>query len=292
MPSGLKGTLRDLPLSTAAFQKDWTFIKRKARFYAGRAVIAAGLQQGHQDYTRFIILGSARTGSTYLRSMLNSHSRIICVGELFNGVPGISWQIPGYFQVPWQLRLYERDPDRFLERYVYGPAPDCIRAGGFKIFYFHAGQPAKSPVWQHLKTNNKIKVIHLTRKNQLNTYLSLKKSLLTGQFFVRSSKSIREPVVSLSAEGCRRFFKALSVNIDHFNLFFKDHPLLEISYENLAANQASEMSRVLAFLETPHESLVSRSVKQARLPLHMALANYEQLKREFKGSQWGHFFED
>jgi hypothetical protein len=44
---------------------------------------ALGSAYLHRDYTRFIILGRSRSGSNYLRGLLNSHRRIVAFGELF-----------------------------------------------------------------------------------------------------------------------------------------------------------------------------------------------------------------
>lgn len=35
------------------------------------------------DHHNFLIICAARTGSTWLRKMLNDHPRIICYGEVF-----------------------------------------------------------------------------------------------------------------------------------------------------------------------------------------------------------------
>src|SRR5690606_16569148 len=42
-----------------------------------------GLVDGHTDYTRFIILARSRTGSNFLRGMLNSHPQVLTYGEIF-----------------------------------------------------------------------------------------------------------------------------------------------------------------------------------------------------------------
>ncbi|MFC2023143.1 hypothetical protein ACFLT5_00195 [Chloroflexota bacterium] len=99
-----------------------------------------GIASGHLDYERFIILGQERTGSNFLKDLLNSHSQIIASGELFQSFDVIHWEY-GFHRMDPPRRLlvaFQDDPVGFLESYVFAKFPKRISAVGFKLFYAHA----------------------------------------------------------------------------------------------------------------------------------------------------------
>jgi hypothetical protein len=63
-------------------------------------------------------------------------------------------------------------------------------------------------------------------------------------------------------------------------------------YEELSLDYSSEMRRVQRFLDVEYQFVVPATHKQARLPLSVAISNYDALKARFKGTPWEAFFED
>ena len=106
--------------------------------------------RGQKKYTQFIILGRSRTGSNLLRGLLNDHSKIVVLGELFQNEQEIGWAYPGYTQTARELSIFRKKPVDFLEQSVYRNFPIGISAVGFKIFYYHAQTNNWRPVWSHL----------------------------------------------------------------------------------------------------------------------------------------------
>ncbi len=278
--------LNGLQLSPVSLRQDLVFLKRKAAFYSGRVSIALGAKGGQRDFTRFIILCSARSGSNYLRSLLNSHSRALAFGELFQNPVRISWHLPGYLALPRQLRLYRQDPRAFIDNVVFGPVPDCIAAVGFKIFYEHTGPVDRSHVWRCLLADRSLKVIHLKRRNKLEQMLSLQKALQTGQWFTRSPHRIQDTSVHLDANACRKWFETANANERIFDVLFAKHDIHEILYEDLCADPVKTMDAVQVFLEVERESLLARTQKQARQMPSQVISNYLDLKEQFSGSPW------
>ena len=72
------------------------------------------------DYTRFIILGRSRTGSNFLRGLLNSHPQIVTFGELFRNYDAVDWAYPGYQQTDAMMAQMQDDPVAFMEEEVFG----------------------------------------------------------------------------------------------------------------------------------------------------------------------------
>src|SRR5581483_9545364 len=90
-----------------------------------------------RDYTRFIVLGGARTGSTVLAFALGSHPAVVAMGEVFNVMRTdmVDWGVEGWSYDEADLRLREEDPVRFLHERVWRPQPSHVRAAGFKLMY-------------------------------------------------------------------------------------------------------------------------------------------------------------
>ena len=75
--------------------------------------------------------------SSLLRSLLNSHRRIVVFGEIFGKGDKIGWDLPGYSQNRKILALFRDNPAEFLKRGVFGKYPPGIGAVGFKFIYAH-----------------------------------------------------------------------------------------------------------------------------------------------------------
>jgi LPS sulfotransferase NodH len=93
---------------------------------------------GSKEYTRFIILSRSRTGSNFLRGLLNAHSKVIAYSEMFKNNQVIEWGFPGYNDTKATLALFQKDSVEFLEKKVFTKYPRKTAAVGFKLFYYHA----------------------------------------------------------------------------------------------------------------------------------------------------------
>ena len=98
-------------ISTIRFARDNPFLAKKLLRIRISNTIG---WNNSDDYKKFIILGSARTGSNLLMDMLNSNSSIYADGEVFCYLNG-------------------RSVESILNRY-YCEYPRFIKAAGFKIF--------------------------------------------------------------------------------------------------------------------------------------------------------------
>jgi len=126
-------------------------------------------QERVYNYTRFILIGQARSGSTFLMALLDSHPAIKGFGELFH---------KELQQRVWQSKNapaidQDDDPVEYLENNIFTVYPSHIQVVGFKLFSYHAIAGRWQKVWSYLQ-HPELKVIHLTRWNLLNQYLSLK----------------------------------------------------------------------------------------------------------------------
>jgi LPS sulfotransferase NodH len=269
-------------------------LRNASRVVLEKLAIDIGLVGGHSDYTRFIILSRGRSGSNFLRGLLNSHSQILTFGELFRVQNSIGWEYPGYnlnLQPQNVLRLAQSDPIRFLEEKVFRKYPSHISAVGFKIFYYHA-RDSQQPLWSFLRDQKNLKIIHLKRNNTLRVLLSLKRAFQTNIWTNNEITEVERLKYSLDYEECLGEFIWSETVKKEFDTFFRDSDKIDIFYEDLASGYEIELKRILAFLHVSFENLKPTTYKQSSQPLSEEISNYFELKERFKDSPWHEFFED
>jgi LPS sulfotransferase NodH len=267
---------------------------------------------------RFMVLGSARTGSNLLLSLLSAHPHIKTYGELFNldMLPKAS------------LTEVLDDPVTYLRQKVYQGHKLEIEAVGFKMFYDHltrdyfiklvdvsdAAPQLKEKytqfssfiesnyawdvlderfrtTWEFLRSDQSLAVIHLQRRNMLHTLVSLKRAYMTSQWWSLKSGSQTILPVHLEPEECSRYFEKLSSAAAEADAAFAGHPKINVIHEDLIENQQDTMQRIFAFLKVPYASVTTRMKKQNLESPREAIENYGQLKSYFRNTRWDVFFE-
>ncbi len=264
-------------------------------FYFKNLIRDLGLLKSHLDYNKFIILGKGRAGSNLLRGLLNSHSNIIVFGELFRESNSIGWEFPFYnecLQSTHFISLMQNEPINFLEKKVFRKYHPQVLAVGFKLFYYHAQNDSRQVIWSYLKEQKNIKIIHLQRNNTLKELLSLRKAFKTNQW--TNTNGVKEEAfsITLDYEDCLREFIHSQQIKSQYNIFFQDHPIINVVYENLSDDYETELKKVQDFLEVDNKPVKPLTYKQSRQPLKEAISNYFELKQKFQGTSWEPFFED
>lgn len=248
----------------------------------------AGLLPGNSDYVRFVCIGYARTGSTLLMRSLNNHSRVIGYGEI---VKNIDRYPQHYHEFEGRQALFERDPVRFLQTMVFRKYPPQIDAVGFKIFYHHAPRDTAwgRAVWDYLVGQPALRVIHLRRRNLLAAHVSRKKAAAADEW-IKYSGASQDGGVTLDYEETRARFEQAQAWEREYDALFAGHPLLDLVYEDVAADYAAEMRRVQDFLGLPARDVPPATKKRPPQPLSEQIANYDELKERFAATPWAEFF--
>lgn len=254
------------------------------------SVLDIGLLPAQTEYTRFLILASARTGSTLLTRSLNRHSGILTYGEILRDQ---SFFPARFAEFGNSQGLFQRDPVEFIESKVYRKYPPHVAAVGFKIFYRHAPRETAwgQAVWRYLAEQKSIKVIHLKRRNLLKAQLSRQKAAGTKEWIKYSAEKQHSAITLTYDDALARFTQTRQWETEYAALF-AEHPLLDVYYEDLAADFSNQMARLQSFLQVAPEPLEPTTQKRPSLPLSAQIANYEELKSQFQGSPWAEFFEE
>jgi LPS sulfotransferase NodH len=266
----------------------------RAQDWAERALLDLSAIGGTRRYRRFVAIGIARTGSTLLTDLLNLHPQAIAYGELFRRPTEIGWDIRPFSS--WRservLALYRSASVDFLDQVIFRSYPRAIAAVGFKLFYYHAEAPPFRAVWPRLESDRSIHVIHLRRRNILAQLLSLKVAERTQVWSSTRAPRGRAEPIALDPEECARHFAWVRGLEEDCARRFEDHPLLDLDYEDLLADQDRRMVEVQRFLGlAPVTGLVPNLKRQRSVPISEAIANYDALARHFRGTAWSHLFD-
>jgi LPS sulfotransferase NodH len=265
-----------------------------AVFYLSKSRLVSAIRGWNTNYRKFILLGRGRTGSNFLRGLLNSHSQIVVFGELFRFCDSIGWEFCDYdshWQLPRMLRMMQSDPLRFLERYVFVRFPRTVRAVGFKLFYYHA-QDKRRILWDYLEKDKNVHIIHLRRENTLRMILSEKIAFQTNRWTNTTGDRDSKLRVWIDIAECKERFETENMMAKKLRKMFRKHPYLDLTYELLCADYESPLHNIQNFLGVEHQRPIPGTYKQSTQTLSEAIINYAELKRAFQGSQWAHFFDE
>ncbi len=251
-------------------------------------------------------------------SLLNAHEHAKMHGELFNldTLPEAS------------LKEILTDPVQYLDKKLNGPVPAGVRAVGFKLFYDHLTRDyfrkmvncneaadnvlqrfsrlesfleenttheelyAKcTDTWHYLGRDTELKVIHLRRKNKLETLVSLKTAFLTDEWVQVNTRQRAKMVLHLDFEECLQYFNKLETYEHQYPALFGGHQAIEVTYEALIEKTGEEMNRIFLFLGLPQRPVRTIMKKQIVHPLPEIIDNYAELKESFSATRWQAYFQ-
>jgi len=247
---------------------------------------------GQSDYTRFIVLGRSRVGSNLLRGLLNEHSQIVVFGEIFQNKNEIGWAMEGFPTDARTLAFFRHQPVQLLGQKLWRNYPNDIKAVGFKVFYYHARDPEWTAVWDYLQQDANLHVLHIKRRNLLEVHLSRKRAMLSAEWVNTGGSTVKVEAISLDYNECLADFEQTRTWEQEADSFFSQQAILELFYEDLAADTEHEMGRIQEFLGVNDESVKPQTNKQRKRPLAEAIANFQELKSQFAGSPWESFFDE
>ena len=234
--------------------------------------------------TPFVVLTKARSGSSWLIELLDSHDEVVAFGEMFgelggygaDGLPSFdefSRVRPGWpgplLRAAYLRRLFAVDP--------------AARAIGVKVMYGHAGRG----VHEYL-TLRRARVVHLIRANVLDAVVSYEVAKARDQFEVREGSSTRPMTVSLDPSTIRQRLEQHSFSIEqararilHYRL-----PWHEVFYEELVARREETLRGILDFLDVPPQPLRSSFVPVDDLPREGVLENLADVREALDGTRF------
>jgi len=268
------------------------------------------LDGNNTGYTKYIILGTERTGSSYLVELLKSHPSVISFSELFVDDCS-SFNYLGYpHHADIKLIKYRNDhPVEFLENLVYKPYKKDIGAVGFKLFYSQAHNNKLETVWKYLNGLDDLKIIHIQRRNTFHSFVSSKIALKEGAskypdwvikeiqqlnmgIFPQQLDNDEKTFINIDYQECINYFEKVKTEKAYYGEYFINHSVLDLYYEDLLVNIDRECEKLCGFLHLSNIPLKTFTEKQIKVPIKEIVKNYNELKNSFSGSEWYLFFDE
>ena len=230
-----------------------------------------------RNYRKFIVLGTHRTGSNLLLSLLNSHPNVVVQGEIFLRLEG---------------NCYEEVLDDTFGRY----APE-VHNVGFKLFYKHPFDDATDGLWKMLGNIRELRVIHLKRRNLLRLALSEKIARKLDWWFVHGSPlarihKVREKQVRFDVDELTSFFETVERESEERERYFEESPRLSLHYEDLTSRREETYGKILDFLALPGHLPGTYMRRQNPEGCRQLIVNFGELRRHFRKTRWAGFFEE
>lgn len=244
-------------------------------------------------YQPFIILGTARTGSTMLWSYLNSHPGILCLRGIYGSTSKINFgkfygELPEEYHSTELVKLRNENSIEFLENYVWKEYSKPFKAVGFKYFYDHDRHLSnKEEVISYFKANRAVKFLHLKRDNLLATMFSYKRALAQQQW----TKNDTEFRTSISIQECNDYFQQILDCQKLFDELFTDR-ILQVNYDNLLKTTEQTLQEILDFIGVNAISLSTETNKNRETKLSDCITNYTELKTHFKSTDHAKYFKE
>jgi len=240
--------------------------------------------------TMFVILTRQRSGSTFLKRYLSSHPQIACFGEIFLDKLDSPNTYYAYRQANSLRKIghlvqRKRTTQNYLE-WIY-THPESVRAVGFKLMY---GQARANPSAVSWLTSRSVRVIHLVRENALKSIASAAAARERGQS--HSTSKLGPVSVRLDPEKTLKRLGRMVRERELYRRKLSSCPMLELSYESLCENRASETERVLDFLGVDQNTELSGGLtKQSSDSLADFVANYDDLVEVLSGTEFKRFLD-
>ena len=214
---------------------------------------------------KFIISNTARCGSSMLSTLLDSHPRVLCHGEILaapreSAGPYHALRKRGTPIDDWLQDYHEQRPEAFLYDVGFNPAGNqCV---GFKLKLEELLLPEYQVFRDLIVADKDIRILHLRRASILDQYISLQATKQTGVFSIRFSRQRPEPrPFKIDIADLLAYVREDRRRHDAARELYRDHRSIDLTYEELCQSRSATLARVQDFLEVPRANLATMMIK-------------------------------
>ncbi|HAC16100.1 MAG TPA: hypothetical protein DCE78_09185 [Bacteroidetes bacterium] len=228
---------------------------------------------GDKNYTPFILLSTARTGSNLLRSYLNNHPEILVDDEILK-------------------KLNNRDHRKILES-CWGPQPKNLKAVGFKLFYGHPYDEKDKHSWKTILEKPDLHIIHLKRDNAVRSFISERIAFYNDEWLSndQAEKSAKEAIY-YNPEKLLRKLNQLDDEMAWAENFFSGIPKIEVEYNELTQKRDQTMNRITEFLNIQDVPVTTPLRRQNPESMSKLVTNWDEITSVLKGTKWEKYLND
>ncbi|MBZ9631483.1 hypothetical protein LB465_11895 [Salegentibacter sp. LM13S] len=152
-------------------------------------------------------------------------------------------------------------------------------------------------IWEIIKNDKSILIVHLKRENLLASYASLKIGHKTGIWKENILKddgdtNHRNNLIDLKPKDCESYFSLITDYWENISNIYSSHPYIEIFYEDLVNDKQETLNEVFKAMYLETYEVSSKMKKQNRESLEDLIENYGELKTYFKRTKWHYLFKN
>jgi hypothetical protein len=152
--------------------------------------------------------------------------------------------------------------------------------------------PALAGAWDALRAGGRTRIIHLRRRNLLRQHVSHARLMGASHREWRHEEGAPEPPrVVIAIEPMLRSFAETTHRSAAIARFFAGNPTLEVFYEDLCADTAAQIARLLDFLGVARLPLPAPPPAVAPGALRLAIANYDAVAAALADTPWASFLD-
>ena len=236
----------------------------------------------------FVVVGTQRTGTTVICQAINSHKSVRCYQELFNmgslrNSPAKSKRAYHVYRKASLLNyakhfLYR---SKFISEYLDWVYHKSKKTIGFKLM---ANQGRDFPDAVDYLKNNKIKVIHVVRKNTLKVLVSRYAAKSRG---AHSKVPVGETKVKLAAQSLLNDLKAIESDNDFWrDEFYGSNNYLLVEYEEYVLDRVAVQNKICDFLGLDKQVFIEKYIKMTSGELRQVVVNYDVIKSVLVGTKY------
>jgi len=245
-------------------------------------------------FVKFLIITSQRTGSTFLRLSINSHSEVICEGEPLIGGPIPLPKILEDRRYPAKVYRYIKarawNPTKILEDFF---KRDDQKVLGCKAMYNHLRNKS---VKNFLQQHTEIRIIHLRRDNLLKQYISKRLLGVKRRKRWEPHSTVKLPVVSvrINPDAAIKAMLHCKKQFNEFEELLSSHNKIEVIYEDMIDGKRlndKTTKAICGLLDIEYRPLFCDLVKTNPNQLKLMIENYEDIKIALKNTEFERFLD-
>lgn len=226
---------------------------------------------------RFAIVCLARTGSSHLVDMLDSHPRIRCFGEVLNSTHR------GATNEGWIGDSDTPDAVTHLERVLAGRDD----ATGFKLPINALRDHPDVEGW--VRATPELRVLRLRRRNLLALLLSrrmLQVTLVSQSIYGSNG----DRTVRIDPSRCLRALTRIEAEDAELDALAGGHPSLQLTFESL--NDPAELERAQTFLGVEPRPLQSRYERLRTRSFAETIENWDEITEALHSTRFERFLDE
>lgn len=236
--------------------------------------------------TPYVIIFQARSGSTYLTELLDSHPHVSAVKE----------------PLAWHRKRRKRDWNKsgiadwqqaYVSDFYAGPPDPSVRAWGFKTKLIDVLDPE---AFAETLRKADVRVIALLRHNYVKAVISLLNAIRLFdkvQKWNLRGEAERLPPFAIDPDEFDEELRAYARRREAISTFVGGlgQPTETFYYEDLLADPEGTLRRVCAFLRVAEQPLESRTRKNTADDLRRVVLNFDELKDRYAGTPYAAMFD-